>query len=572
MKGKRNFAMVMITITIILPGCAATEPKSKNTVKNNLAQLEKATGSDSLVFREVFALFSIIDSKFARKLATLPNLNEFISSVEEYKAAKDLATRPDTPDRNEWWEEILKRLDYGHAHYATSIFDRWRDVRWEALIPLGIPSHESVGEGQPKNKEDLKVAAKKRARGGPPNEINKNPVDVYRLTWDSLGIEIICESGPVGGYPLEFIPGRRIEGKFEDPLGDKIGRTSGDPDIRIQTLQEASERATFQSRIADIKNNPPRVEPFPELEKAIKSYVDFFSLLGLRDSTYDIYAATLTPGDQFSEQTVADGFFGARLSVYNQKGELVGYDTASVGGLLRLASLTKNEVKENAFRAYRAAVELPKGEYKSVVSVNGANEKNIGVYWETVRVPSPQTSGKERVSDIVLCFPSDAMSGQAIQRNGLLFWVNPISVCYEGDKIYPYVEFQILADSFKVEWLLVPVGKGHMKSKVETGPIVEVKDTSGVIWGKTGLPDEIQKSGQGKDDGKSITLYSDFAMRPQGKTGFFYKPLVVPVSASGKYYLLARFSSPQKGQFFGLAWKEIEIRKGENPANRSASK
>lgn len=523
---------------LVLLGCASQGGGSSksHTKRNSIKTLEKEAGADSLAFREVYALFCSIDAKFGKKLSKAENITEFIRLAEEYKAAKDLETRPDTQSINEWWNEMVRRLEYGRINYKTPIYASWGDIRWETLIKLGIPSWEG----------------KKERSAWAGNTDDLMPSQIWVMEWDSLGVEFACESGPVGSYPMKFIGWSTFgdEPKVVDPLKSEEGGRGNNPN---------PEFAQYFKELIRIKNEPPEFTAFPGLKKVIKSQVEFFSLLGEEDSIWDVYCASITPGEQFSMEAIQQGSFNSELLAY-QGHNLVGSSAKrESSSLSSLSSLTEDVIKERGFRTYLSTPNLGPGSYDVIFSIK-ATESNLGVSRKTIELPPPKSQAIGKVSNLIVCFPRGVMGGEGIERHGIKFWPNPTGTLHIGENFDGYVEFRDTG-RVQVEWLLLPYktdGRGRKASTV--GPIEEIVDTTGRYWKKLAL--DLEKMDKLEGD-NSISL----GHREVATGGFVYQPLSVPTTTKGSYILAAKIS--HEGKPIGLAMASVTIKDKEVPVMRS---
>lgn len=522
MNKKLAFIAVALALAVVLfAGCAATHSDSTSSKKrvDNFRALKTEARDNSLDFLEVLALFSTIDRDFGEELRFSSDLGEFTVRCEKYKTERDLATRPDTPEKNEWWEQMVRRLKYGNDHFATKLYAGMPDARWEWLIKLGIPSSDRVFEKTDTRNEALKL------------EI---PVAIHVLTWDSLGIEKAFRSDLGGGYPNKVTPWDRVKDESgENPL-EKIGEVSKNEAAKNENSSKTLEHL---KQVAAVAENPPKFVAFPRLKKPIKSYFDFFGLLGKDDGAFDIYGIALTPGDQFTSEAITRGVIG-ELLVYNKDGQPVGNDW----GEIKLVGKPSDSTKEIALRTYRGVRDLPKGEYKAVLSIKDTAESNIKVDTATLRFPSAQTLSiwdkGWNISDIVLCFDSAGMRGSSINRGEIKLFPSPISIFSNEEKVWTYVEFRSPEDSVLVNWTLHLIPKDFR-------------------------PLDFRKSK------RWISLASNWVETAAGK---IFLPLTVPSETKEGNYFLAVHVHGRNEQNLALAWKRIKIQKKENPSAPSAEK
>ncbi len=176
---------------------------------------------------KIFRFVEILDKPLFQKLQIMNAYTDRVdinSLVQAFKKQKDLETRPDTPDRNEWWEEMWrKRAGYCDTYYRLCFgYDFW-DLRSRPVLLNGIPDKETFVE-----QECWKDSP---SRGAP--EIY---CGVWYLRWDDGNFTLVLQDDMGDGHPDRFIPCRLINGIAEsyDCAGiEEKDRTKSDQLVKM---------------------------------------------------------------------------------------------------------------------------------------------------------------------------------------------------------------------------------------------------------------------------------------------------------------------------------------------------
>jgi hypothetical protein len=428
-----NRAIVTLVVGLTLICCSSIRVgESVSDAPIVHARLQSAgNAADTTYVREMTAFMRIVDPAFWREhLRSTADVAVFRSEIEEFFALRDFETRPDTPDRNEWREEMERRVSYCRAELLSSIDAPMRDVRWELMLQLGIPTFIR-------------------------RVCDSSILDRYVLYWDEVGLHLACQSLNGGGVPVRIIPWDDEEygSGALDPLVDCVGGRCG-PRTGAAANRQASRSIAFRKTLADALGRPSRFVPFPGLEQIIKTNIAPL-IFPNEDGTSDLWVATLTRGDQFSDSTVQANHFEIELSVYDQFRKIAGRDSVTVYGLSQVATVTDKE--EIAIPGYVGCPRLQPGLYEYIVSLRGSDDANLGVYRDTITIPTRRSL--RGASDVLIAFTPGTAKGPGIARHGMQIHANPSGSHARTDSLCLYVEFpedDIPGEEYRVTVSLIP--------------------------------------------------------------------------------------------------------------------
>jgi hypothetical protein len=403
-----------------------------------------------------------------------------------------------------WWDEISTRLDYCRAQCATSIIAPQRDVRWELVLRSGIPSVEWSAQGESQGEDST---------GTPIHR------EIFVYSWHEWGEEVVCQSEPGGNYPTRVI---------------------------------SNGGAWAQS----------------DLGLAITSHLSFAAFPNPDRGTFDVWVSSLTTGDQFTQASLAQGDLYLEFALFDSSGALADRDTLIAKLDLLRAFSGVTEARDLGVMGYLACRDLPAGEYTALFDLIGAGS-NRGEYSKQIRLPSPHTS--RGASDLVLT-ESRAARGPnvvpGIERAQRNLYVNPLAVFKRGDTLRPYMEFNLPkrdSDDYKVTVVAVPIRQDGARSKrsVSVGPIAEVRDVEGQIWGNAKplrLDDDV-KSLEPPDESNEIPLFAaSYSNSNAGSGGVFDAELPLDDIGRGRYWIAVHVSDPKGMHSYGSAWAAIEVK------------
>ncbi len=484
---------------------------------------------------KVFRFVEIMDKPLFQKLDTLNAFTEgakIDSLIQAFKKQKDLETRPDTPDRNEWWEEMWgKRAGHCDIYYRLSFgYDFW-DLRTRPVLINGIPDKETFVE-----QECWKDSP---SHGAP--EIN---CGVWYLHWDDKNLTLVLQDDDGDGHPDRFIPCRFIQEIAEsyDCAGvEEKDRTKGDQLMKLS--KEIAEHVT---------TGKVDYRPFEGIEKILKAGIHISSFP--EEGYNTIWLSAGVPLGQFESDTSGIVCFQVSNVIYDQSGS----SSALVNDSGIVICVSSKNIKW--FPLY-ASYNLTNGKYKLIFTVRNMDGSRVGVYSSEFQLPPFQG-----ISDILLSQipPRNDISDSLmwIHRQGnIKIMDNPFSIFPPGDTVYPYLEFQTTRFTpdntgkyaYTISWNLYPVEEQNKKPKVTIGPVYVVKSDS--AW-------PFIKGYSGKKKGYLVFSSSEANSLP---LGIFTDPIRLPEKIPpGEYFLVVSVEDVNTKYVKGnnlLAWRRIAIRK-----------
>jgi hypothetical protein len=484
---------------------------------------------------KVFRFAEIMDKPLFQKLDTLNAFTDgakIDSLLQAFKKQKDLDTRPDTPDRNEWWEEMWERRA-GHCDtYCRMSFgyDFW-DLRSRPVLLNGIPDKETFVEQECwRDKPD---------RGEP--EIN---CGVWYIHWDNKNFTLVLQDDDGDGHPDRYIPCRYMQDIAESYECAGVGER--DRPKSDQLLKMSKEIAPH------ITTGKADYRPFDGIEKILKAGIHISSF---PEPGYNsIWLSAGVPLDQLKSDSSQVVCFHVSTVIYDQ--------SRSSSALVNDSGVVICASSENLswFPAY-ANYNLPDGKYKLIFNIRNMEGSRLGVYSSEFQLPTFLG-----ISDILLSqIPSrndvsDSL-GWIKRQGNIKILDNPFSIFPPGDTIYPYLEYHtghFTKDgtgkhAYTVSWNLYPVEEQKKKPKVTTGPLYVVKSDSTLPFIQG---DNLKKKGYliySSSEANSLPL------------GIFTDPILLPEKIpQGDYFLVASIEDVNAKDVKStsiLAWRRIAIRK-----------
>lgn len=427
---------------------------------------------DSLL--KVYRFFEIVDKSLFQKLRILDvqaDSAQIDSLVESFKSQKDLETRPDTPERNEWWEELWeKRANYCDENYRSPYFDQYWDLRAKPVLLYGIPDQEFVRE--------------ETCWTDIPSPIAEN-CEVFYLHWINKGIFLALQDNNYDNHPDRFIP------HLEYDL------VKGTPDARTESLLRQKSNEAKYLTVAK-----PSFRPFEGVEKILKATFNLTSFPEV-DKSYTVWLSAGIPLDQFQPDSTGLVTFRAEEIVYYREGSptVVYMDS----GLTVYISPEFSWFP--IYRCYR----LPSGNYSLTFTLKGASPSQLGMYQIEFQLPPTEVS--KGTSDILLSLTAprnqDSTIDRIVRKENIALMGDPSLVYSRGDTIFPYIEFTtdyFAPDSankynYSVYLTLYPLEKERKKPEVITGPLYVVKEG-------TSLPFPFSDKEKTKKGKKGYLIYS----------------------------------------------------------------
>lgn len=544
---------VALGLFLVLNACVATKGKSNNPNlrKDNFNLLLGAcqTAEDSVAIQELDAFFKILDPEFKGSLRKISDLEIFIQQIEKYKKRKDQETRPDTPYQNEWWEEMMARINWGRTNLGSDIYSSRPDIRWLPVIKLGLGFNQIIYE-RPcwKPREVMSLLRKREGlttdeagnikliqgtilpttynRIGSPWPIMS--CDVYVLSWGGTTPDVACEAGMYTSYPDRIIPWE----------GDVIPKLTGSTFAGLSKLV-----------VGELQQKPEKFTLFPELEKVIKAVV-LGSVMppSVNESgEFQVWLSVATWISQFSDSALTQDSIKVDVVVYDASAELVGEAEETILGLKQLldSSVANGKVRNKLPVCVYFGIRLERGTYDVTISLSGDGERNLGVYDLNLEVPPRSTSNLSLpdssnwgTSDVLFGIKGTALlSGQGIKLGNGEYFPNTPSSVFSRDDSLPIC----------MEVIVPPLTNYH----IEVVPVPLLKDQ--LFWQTS------QTSSNSEE-----ALFSESYQSTTGRE-VFKANLDLSTLKKGRYGLVIHVSDPKRDHWKtaenprGISWRIFEI-------------
>jgi len=515
----------LVPIVLILVGCLScaslqykgpgynpnTEsflPSLNNFPKTSEGQAER----DSLL--KLYRFFEIVDKPLFQKLQTMNayfDSSEIDSLIKVFKKQKDLETRPDTPDKNEWWEEMWEnRASYCDNNYRSHLFNDFWDLRARPVILHGIPDEEYQEE--------------------------EEGSEVFYLHWVKKGIFLCLADEDQDGHPDRYIPHKDFDSLWGMSETESLMRQKA----KVEKYVTAA---------------PVECNTFKEVEKILTANLNIVSFPEA-DSSYTVWLSAGVPLNQFKPGSAG------RISFHTA--EVIYYKGNSPSVALVDSGFTIQTSSEFFWFPIYRGYKLSAGNYELFFTIKGRNENHIGVYRIEFRLPSPESS--KRMSDILLSLmpPKNdyTATNRIIRQGNIALMGDPFLVYALGDTIFPYVEFSI--DNFTMDELgkysylltsfLLPIKKEKKKTEVKMGPLYLLKDSTLALISK--LDKDLKKIKK-----EAYPIYSS-GEKSGLSMNIFASPIRIPKEIpEGEYLLVVSVEDVNNRNTPSLlAWRQIAIK------------
>jgi hypothetical protein len=476
--------------------------------KTSQGQAEK----DSLL--KLYRFFEIVDKPLFQKLQTMSaysDSSEIDSLIRVFKKQKDLETRPDTPDKNEWWEEMWEsRASYCDYHYRSHLFNDYWDLRARPVILHGMPDEDYQEE--------------------------EEGYDVFYLHWVKEGIFLCLKDEDQDGHPDRYIPHKDFDSLWGMSESESLIRQKAKVEKYVTTA-------------------PVECNTFEEITKILTANLNIVSFPEA-DSSYTVWLSAGVPLNQFKPGSPGKISFHTEEVIYHM-GNPPSVALIDSGFSVHISS------ELNWFPVYRG-YRLPTGNYELIFTMKDGNENHLGVYQVEFQVPSLTTS--KGMSDIVLSLlpPRNDYSAtnRIIRQGNIVLLGDPFLVYALGDTIFPYVEFSI--DNFTKDELgeysylltsfLLPIKKKEKRTEVQMGPLYLLKDSTLALIRR--LDKDLKKI-----RGEAYLIYSSGEKTELSRT-IFASPIQIPKEIpEGEYLLVLSVENVNDKNTPGLlAWRQIAIK------------
>jgi hypothetical protein len=371
---------------------------------------EGRAARDSL--RKILAIVEVVDTATLRKLDTLDAFlfpEEATKALEELKSRKDFETRPDTPDTNEWWGEMLKRIEHCDQRYHPGC-DRYHfwDMRARAVLINGVPAEEVDDEDS--------------------------------ICFHRIEIKSPCAVSPAAGpCPTCYVHYLRWNDEtklgFEGETADGIPEWTRPHPEHIYRDQERQEAKNYWRR-------DEKFVPYPEVKKEVEASLALTSFQEA-DGSFTVWLSAGVPPRQFNTDSSGLAGFSTQQIIYAAKKppRVVARDSGSV--TLRLA-----DFPENSLFSLASSHRLEPGGYDLTFSIRERERPDhLGVFRATFTLPSLLTTSG--MSEILLMTgrPKEMSAGGRsrgdIVRGNQTLRANPYPLYHHGDSLFFYAEFDL---------------------------------------------------------------------------------------------------------------------------------
>lgn len=470
---------------------------------------------------KLYRILAIVNDTLAKQLDYLDIEEDratIDSLVEGYKRRMDFETRPDTPDRNEWWEEIWNvRAAHCDSLYRAPFVRDWWDKRAEMVIQVGIPENEvlmACGDCSIKLSDSIKSLSHR--------------CQYYYLEWMSRGISI--------GY---------VDFNCDDYFDELMSR-------------EWSFAAKSEARLDRI----PRYLPFAKATKRIEAAVDFASFPDSNDFT--LWVNSGVGMSQFVADTANRISFHQKLAI-SRLGAIVPrlvYNDSTPPMSIPLPD-TVRELDELWLPQHLGGYRLPAGEYDIYLTLYDDHAPDhVGAYRTKVTLPSPKAS--RGMSDILVALePAGRVfegTANRIVRGDLTLLGNP-SYYLRGDTIYPYVEIDV--SDFRRSKLgtydYTILASLYRSQETFGKPTTEISGVLEVDYDTTDatVARQILRKPRHKGEGMIFSV-SRTSRQPRIA---FQEPMILPATMPSGKYLLVISAQDASSRKYLTSWREIRVKK-----------
>lgn len=404
--------------------------------KDNTGEAQEQE-ADSITISELRAMVKIIAPKLHRKYSKASD-TIFLAALENYKTQRDFEERPDTPTKNEWWEEMVARWHWGDTHLKTPIDGIQQDARWPFIMLLGTDF------------EEQKVTT---------DATEDFAVSVWVCKWDEENI-FAFEPDKGGSLPSKVrVWNEGDEVVFKDPLRD-------DPSPNKEERGKIAQ-INLIKKVNRVKTRNPDFAAFQEVNDEIESLSRISCLLPKDEYNplFEVWISNWTLLNSFGDSALVNDTLTLRAAVYKQDFSFVG-EAVEVRPILgeSFSSLSKESPnnREGVVVPAYVGFRLSYGEYHIVVSVSGNNGRSLGIKPFMVNIPPRSMSWIETdslsygVSDIVIPMRGDGTKEVAYGvgfDEGVFFSNNPAPIFNRNEampvvvqaKVPPNSECQVLA-------------------------------------------------------------------------------------------------------------------------------
>jgi hypothetical protein len=463
---------------------------------------------------KLYRIMEIVNEPLSKRLQYLDIEEDSAtidSLVEEFKKQKDFETRPDTPDRNEWWEEIwnVRAAHCDSLYHTNSPYSYW-DLRARPVIVLGLPESE-------------------RSTGCDP--CSRGTCQYYYIDWMSQGLF------------LKYVD-YGCDGTFDDTVA------SDETFVRANSHKEEA-----------LVDHTPRFKPYPEVDKKIKAAINIVSFPDGDDFT--LWICSGVGLSQYVTDSLQRVSFHQRVIIHRLEAQPTLVFSDSTPSMTLPLPDSVNDLDDYWFPLNFGGCRLPAGEYDIYLTLFDDHASNhLGTYRTTVTLPSPRAS--KGISEILVALqPAGRVfegTDNRIVRGNFTLLGNP-AYYHRGDTIYPYVEIDLRDfKSSRSGTYDYAVLTSIYRAKEALGkPVTEIGDVFEVSHDTVDNAPSKQFLHRPQQKGEGL-IFSITRSTTDSKVAF-QEPMVLPkMLPAGKYYLVISAQDASSREFL-TSWREIRIKK-----------
>jgi hypothetical protein len=482
--------------------------------------------SSRAYWMKLYQIIETVNAPLSKRLQRLDireDRAKIDSLVERFKFGKDFETRPDTPNRNEWWEEIwnIRAAHCDSFYRTTSPYDYW-DLRARPVIVFGLPESERLA--------DCASCPSRFPKGRCPT-CSLGTCRYYYMDWMSQNF---------------FLKYRDYgcKGDFNEMVSSE------------ETIVRPSSRMS-----EELVSHIPRFNPYPEVDRKIKAAIDIVSFPD--GENYALWICSGVGLNQYVTDSLQRVSFHQRAIIHKLEAKPRLIFTDSTPSITLPLPDSVDHLDDYWFPLNFGGCQLPAGSYDIYLSLfDDLATNRLGTYRATITLPSPHTS--QGISEILVALqPAGRVfegTDNRIVRNEYTLLGNP-AYYHRGDTLFPYVEinlsdfksnrsggydYTILASIYRAK-------EGFGKPVAEIGDIFDVShDTLDNAPSKQFLR-RSQQQGQG-------LIFSTSRSTTKSKVAF-QEPMILPKTLhAGKYYLIISAEDASSRKYL-TSWREIRIKK-----------
>ena len=508
------FVTLLILAAIVVQSCAELEIEwAGYSFKKEAFLSSLPTDTTRVRWLKLYRFFEILDGSLIDQIQKM-DINEdssrILSMIEEFKAKKDFESRPDTPERNEWWEEMWgRRAAHCDSFYHSPFFDDYWDERARPVVINGVPENEWW------------------------ETCSMDPCQTFYMDWLSKGISLAYLDIESDGVVDRMIPSKEALIPMTTARLDKF-----------------------------VRPNKPNFSPFQEVDERLEAALDIISFP--EDDSFVVWVSSGVGLKQCVPDSAGFLSFSLEGVVYSTGSipmEVSSIESPTI--TIPYPDTTRN-IEDLWYPIYFGGQHFSSGEYEMIVTIlDNHADNHRGVYRWTLTLPSPLVS--RGMSDILIALkqaePAFGATQNRVFRGEKALMGNP---CYfhPGDTLYPYLEFSIadFTPDAEGEYEYTMLGSLYHRKAPKGTAIVELGGILNVT--KDGVEDSPKHLGNrptGKRQGETLIYsVSEHTRNPQIA---FQDRMVLPLNSLKGDNLLVISVQDSYSRHYLTAWCEIKIKK-----------